>query len=598
MHAGFKRTLALAVPLLAATAAGPLLAATAAGPLLAATAAGAPSSPAFATSALRPLAAAAPQDADSPKGVHQDSYFGFAFKPPKKWNNVPRKTKEQWLAAKYVSKTSYSYTDKDGTGWTVNHKPELQVIVFPLEVMKGTGVQKDEKEVDGEKVTTIKITSPYRDYDNFLERTFQGGGYYLNSEEEDEIDGVKVTKYTYLVNKLASSGPQTIETWVYHTEDVDYAVQLVGLTKHWAKIQKDFKSVRRTFELIERSGTLDHSGDTSDGFVFSRINLKDQTPAERKSVAVASESSIHEAAIAKLPPEGWTAMKSKRALMITSADKKYSKRVQNHVNNMFNWLDKEYGFLGEEAYLRAPVVRICANQDEAAAFSAGVSSGGYGGFWLLSEELLTWDDTSGWTGYAIDNLNTQIYRYWMLEKNFALSTAMPSWIDSGLSSMLENSRMDSRKPDWRFQNYTVDRFRTAVRDGTVTPARDVFLRTTKQLRSSSDFDSFAESAMLINYLASPDMRRHKLAKGLLKTYLTNMMSVVADIEKESEKALAAALKKSADDDEDGEKIYREERRKIFEEKEMQVLQKTFDLTFGTWTSNDWEKFEASYFNAY
>ncbi len=583
MPAGFQKAPALALPVLAAAAAGLLLT-----PALAAPTA----SPAAAPAALV-------QDADSPKGVHKDSYYGFSFKPPKKWNNVPRKTAEQWLAAKYVSAASYSYTDKD-VGYTVNHKPELQLIVFPLAVTKKGGLEKDEKEVDGETVTTFTITSPYRDYDNFLERTFKGGGYYLDSEEEDEIDGVKVTKYIYVVDKMATSGPQTIETWVYHTEEVDYAVQLVGLTKHWKKIQKIFKPVRQTFKLIERTGSLSHSGNTSDRTVYSRISSKDETPKERKSRAVASESSIHEAAIAKLPPEGWSAIKSKRALMITSADKKFSKRVQNHVNNMFNWLDKEYGFLGEGAYLRAPVVRICANRDEAAAFSAGVSSGGYGGTWNISDELLTWDDTSGWTGNAIDNLNGQIYRYWMLEKNFALSTAMPQWIELGLNEMLQNSRMDSRKPDWRFQNWTVDRFRTTVRDGTATSARDMFLRTTKELIESAKGggDPYAESAMLINYLASPDMKRHKLAKDLLKTYLTNMMKVVEDIEKDSDKALEAARKKSKEEGEDGEKTYRDERRKIFERKEKQVLQKTFDLTFGSWSAKDWEKFDASYFNAY
>lgn len=579
MRARFQTAPALALPLLLAAATGSSLAAE---PIAA------------------PATTVAPaQDADSAKGVHKDSYYGFCFKPPKKWNNVPRKTKEQWLAAKYVSDASYSFTDKE-LGYTVNHKPELQLIVFPRKVTERTGLQKDEKEVDGEKVITIQFKSPYRDYDNFLERTFQGGGYYLDSEEEDEIDGIKVTKYTYLVNKMARSGPQTIETWVYHTDEVDYAVQLVGLTKHWAKIQKIVKPVRRTFELIERTGSLDHAGATGDELTYSRVDMQDKTPKERKSRAVASETSIHEAAIAKLPPEGWTAMKSKRALMITSADKKFSKRVQTHVNNMFNWLDKEFGFLGNDAYLRAPVVRICSSQDEAAAFSAGVSSGGYGGSWNITDELLTWDDTSGWTGYAIDNLNSQVYRYWMLEKNFALSTAMPQWIELGLNLMLQNSRMDSRKADWRFQNFTVERFRNAVRDGTATDARDMFLRTTKELNKSAKngADPYAESAMLINYLASPEVRRHPLAKDLLKTYLTNMMTVVKGIDEKSDKALKDARKKSLEDGEDGEKDYRDARRNIFERKEKQILQETFDLTFGDWDESDWAKFQKAYFNAY
>jgi hypothetical protein len=558
----------------------------------------APLATATALAAPPAVIASAPvfQDQDSPKGVHKDSYYGFSLKHPKKWSNIARKTNEQWLAAKYVSDKSYSYTDKD-VGYTVNHTPELQVIVFPLEVTKKGGITEDEKEIDGEKVTTFKITSPYRNYDDFLTRTYTGGGYYLSDQEEDEIDDIKVTKYTYTVDKMARSGPQTIETWVYHTEDVDYAVQLVGLTKHWKKIAKIFKPARQTFEIIERTGSLAHSGETSDTAIFRRVDLSGATPKERKSKAVASESSIHEAAIAKLPPDGWESKKSKRTLVITSADKRYSKRVQSHVDNLFKWLDSEFGFLGTDAYMRAPVVRICATQDEAAAFTAGTSSGGYGGFWNISDELLTWDDTSGWTGYAIDNLNSQAYRYWMLEKNFELSTAMPDWIDLGLSAMIQNSRMDSRKIDWRFQNYTVERFRNAIRDGKATPVKEIFLRTTKEFRKSDkEGDPFAESAMLINYLASPEIRRHPLAKGLLKSYLENMISVVEGVEKDSDKALDAARKKATGDD--GDKVYGAARKLIFASSEKKILQKTFDLTFGSWDESDWNKFQDAFYSAF
>ncbi|MEM8709695.1 MAG: hypothetical protein AAGG01_01985 [Planctomycetota bacterium] len=539
------------------------------------------------------------QDKDSPKGVHKESRYGFSFKQPKKCMNVAIKTDEQWLAAKYVSQASYSYTDPE-TGYTSNHSPELQVIVFPLEVTKKGGLQeKDEEDEDGERVKIFEITNPYRDYDDFLTRTFKGGGFYLSDEVEDEIDGVQVTKYTYTVDKLARSGPQTIETWVYRGDGVDYAVQLVGLTKHWSKIQKAFKSVRQSFELIERTGSLNHSGATSRRTFFSRIIRSDESPKERKSRAVASESSIHEAAIAKLPPDGWDAKKGKKTLVISSADKRYYKRVQKHTENMFKWMDKEFGFLGKEAYLRAPVVRVCATRDEAAAFTAGVDSGGYGGSWNISDELLTWDDTSGWTGYAVDRLNSQIYRYWMLEKNFELSSAMPRWIDNGLLQLLINCRMDKGKPDFRFQNYTVELFRTAVREGKATPIKDIFLKTSAEYREGGSFGTtFSESAMLINYLASPEVKRHPLAKGLLKRYLTNMIRVVGDADKKSSKALEEARKKADDEGEDGDKSYTNARRRIFKNKEKQILKETFDLTFGDWEESDWTKFQKAFYDAY
>lgn len=551
--------------------------------------AGAPIANAAATVVARP-----DDKRKAPRGYHFDTRYGFQFKQPKKWDNIAIKVEEEWLAAKYTSQTEYSFYDKK-IGRTYLHNPEILVIAFPLEAMKAKSEAKEDE--DGE-TTTITIKNPYRDYDDFLSRTFAGGGYFKSGQKEEEVNGVSVTKLTYTVEKLSNNGPQTISTWIYHSEDVDYAVQIVGLTKHWTKIEKSFKSVRQTFKLIERDGPLTISGSTGDEITISRLDLEKGDKKEKKSVAVKSEKVMHERAIAKLPPNGWDYKADGDVLAIFSSDKKYAGRVQDHCNNLIDWLDKKFGFLGAEAYMRKPIVRICKNIDEAAAYTAGVSSGGYGGSWSLDDELVTWWDSGGWTGYAIDRLNSQVYRYWMLEKNFGLSTAMPQWIDTGLEALVENARMDSRKIDWRYDTGLVNSLREAIRRGDSLKIQDMFLMTSKQFndRVSGGVNPWAEGAMLINYLASPKIQRHRLAKDILERYLRNMMKVVDEVEKEEKRKLDSARSRANKDG--GEREYIEERRRIFQQMEEELLQRTFDMTFAGFDDKDWATLNKAFHDAY
>lgn len=564
-------------------------------------------SPAALSPAALSTAAAAAQSPERktgqkvPKGMDRSTRFGFEFKYPKKWNMIATKTNEEWLGANYISQSEYSYTDPD-LGYTSNHKPELKVIVFPLDIMKSDGTEVEEDEKDGEKTVTITFNNPYKDYDDFLTRTFKGGGFYLDEEKEDEIDGVRVTKRKYKVEKLARYGPQTIETWIYHTEKVDYAVQIVGLTKHWKTIAKKTKTVRQTFALFEPDRPITHSGSTMDGFSVTRFDLREGTPEERKSKAKDSEKTMHERAISRLPDRGWTHARKKRILLLSSADKKWSDRVQKHTNNLLNWLDKNYGYLGDGGYLRAPIVRVCKNFDETLAYAAGIDSGAGGGYTSIDQELITWWDDGGWTGRAVDQLNSQIYRYWMAEQNVALESALPSWINSGLQGMITKVRMDSRKADWRFDYWDVDRFRMAVREGNADEPRKLFLMTSKEYfnfdsaTAQSFFNRSAQSDMLITFLASPDMRRSGKNKKILETYLKNMIDIIGEIEAEREEDLKEAREDALD--EESQKKYLAERRRIFTKHEKDLLERTFNRTFGEWKDSDWKKFTKEFYDAY
>ena len=102
-------------------------------------------------------------------GWHQDQRFGFKFLPPKSWTQIPLKVDEDWLVAKYLSDKTYVWTDKE-IGWSWEHKPELMVIAFVEQVIDKPDGDKPIEIEDGEK--TPIVTNPYKDYEDFLDRTY------------------------------------------------------------------------------------------------------------------------------------------------------------------------------------------------------------------------------------------------------------------------------------------------------------------------------------------------------------------------------------------------------------------------------------------
>ena len=530
----------------------------------------------------------------APKGYHQDTRYGFKFKQPAKFKNIAVRVREEWLAAKYVCTQQFTYTDSE-TGGTANHYPEFMVIAMPHSAMnEGTEVSKDE---DG-KESVIKISNPYRDYDDLLKRTFQGqGGFFLAEDPvETEIDGVPVEKRTYRSDKL-SRAPLTIDAWIYKTEDVDYVVHVIGLTNHWESVDKLVKPLRNTFELIEKDAPLRITSALETQFRLGRLSVDVEDKREARSAAVKSEKVIHEKAINKLPDD-WNHKLSGRVLTVYSSDKKFANRVQKHANNLLDWMDENFGFLGGGTYLRKPIIRICRDDAEYFAYLAGINVGNGGGYLYVGEELVTRWDSDGWSGASVNRLNNQIYDYWMQERNFDLKTALPQWIDTGLERLISNSRHDSRKPDWRFDVDLIVYGKTLERSGNTIDLKDLFKMTEKEMNELQQGDSkpHFEGWLLVNYLSSPEIKRHKLAEGLLGTYLRNMQKVVKEIEKEQKRKLDAARRQASKGD--GEREYAALRRQIFEKMEKELLQRTFDLTFSDFSDSDWKDLNAHFRKAF
>lgn len=520
------------------------------------------------------------------------SRYGFQMRSPKKWTQIAIQTSEEWLAAKYQCDREYIYNNKE-IGYTFTHRPELLVIVFPKEVMKKIGKEvKEEETEEGTKVVTVTFKNPYRDYDDFLDRTYNASGFYKLDEKAEDVNGIPVIKRVYKAEKLSYQGPKFIVTWLFQDEDVEYALQTEVMEDAWPKVQPLIEGCYKSFELIKRDGPITHDGSTQGDRMFSFRELNTGEPKERRSKRVESEKQIHDRAIAKLPA-GWRNEKKGQVMVLSNADERWTKRVLAHTNNLMEWLEGRFGFIGPGEYVRTPIVRVCRTSDEELSFRRGVDTGG-GWSWSSSDaELVTSQDDTGWIGREIDYLNRELIDYWISEKNSELVFSMPDWLGNGLYSAIEGARMDGAKPEFKRDDYEVESYREAERAGTLTDPRHLFVMTAEDFNSNAGggeafWNRRTESQILVSFLISDAAKSVRQSKGLLERYMTNLIAVIAEAEKEFAGDLKKRLEVAADEEEE-QKIMRD-LRTAMSKRERTILERTFERTFGGWSDKDWEAF--------
>lgn len=526
------------------------------------------------------------------KGVHEDKRFGFQFKPPKDWSGIALKTDEAWLAAKYRSDKSYFFTDPD-TKFTHEHTPELLMIAFIKENMKKKKQEVTESEEDGEKQVVVEINNPYKNYQDFLDRTYSGGGFYIDKTEKTKVDDLDVTIYHIKVEKLTI--PKRIETWVYHTEDIDFALQIEVLESENRKLQKLKDRSYKSFEQIERTeGRLPTSGATEDGIRITFRDMNTGTDKERKTKRVESQKQLQARAINQLP-EDWDHIKVGDTLILTHTDRKYTDRVGDHVKIFMKWLDKEFDYIGPKQYVRAPIIRICESAEEEGSFTRGVRTGSEGVF-SGGQEIVTHKDQAGFIGGEIGYVNRRLLDHWLDEKDSDLNLAMPMWLRNGLYEYVDGARADGRKLDFRADDWSRDNARLAISKGEATSPRELIAMTREEFVGGGQgyWGRTAESVMFVRFLMSPEARRCKQAKTLIKDYILALDQVV--------EAQKAADEASSDDDPDRPKTEEEEeemakaRAERWRARERQLMEDVFTITFGDWDEGDWEKLEKAYFD--
>jgi len=524
----------------------------------------------------------------APGTYHEDARLGYKIRYPKGWRHIAMGADEKWIAAKFLSDKSCIFNDKEA-GWTFTHKPVMQVIVFIDEVVKKRGIETEEAD-DGS--VWISLNNPYKDYEDFLQQTYRGGGWYISEEEEGELKGVKVTKYEIKVEKLTNTGPKRIVTWVFHTDEVDYAVQFEILESYYKKFKGDVGGCLKSFKLIERTeGSL--TGPVTTGKKIRLKNEDDLTPEERTDQRKETEAAAHKKAIDALPDD-WKVKVMGRFLVLNHADEKYAKKTVAHAEAIWKWMDKNFDYIGTGEYVRRPILRICKDRDEESAFRSGTSWS-----WGESLEIVTHQDKgAGAMSWELEYVNTKIFDIWFSHRNSDLRWAMPWWLSSGFRQVLGTARAKGSRLEFKVDDWEREGLRVSAKKNELTtpkvlvmlPKKDFYENQNRQWQSSA----------FIRFLLEA---KGKKTRQVLRDYLMNLQDVVAETQakekKESEEKMASMGSggdNSPETEEEEEEAFKK-RQESYSAKELEFMQEVFDRTFGDWSEKDWKRLQTLFYKS-
>ncbi|MBL6721773.1 MAG: hypothetical protein ISQ08_10235 [Planctomycetes bacterium] len=563
------------------------LLAAAAAPVLASSAAPAASllsaSPLLSTS---PTALTAPALQDIKKGFHANPKFGFQFSPPKGWNNIALKTDEAFLGAKYTSDKTYYWTDPR-LKTTSTHTPELMVICFAREDEEG-GKARRKEEDDG--TVTYEIVNPYKNHEEFLEKTVSSG-FYRDSTEEDEVNGVKVTKNVYIcANGATEERYRYLVAWVFHGDGIDYAIQMDALVDEYKGLKRTIERTLKSFELIERTGEDIASAQRQKFVSFTDMNKGDAK--ERKTKRVESESWLRTRAVESMPPD-WEQLDVDGVLILSHTDPKTAKRFGEHVSAMYAWFDKTFEYVGKGQYVRMPILRVCADREERFALGRGVRDGEAGGYTYDRRDLEIYLEKpeGGWIGSEIDQLNERLLWLWFSDRDWDVFDAMPGWLQSGLQFVVRGARPDGRKME--FRDNDADRINSKQFQGQdlgITP-REMLLLKQADYNGPEANRYLSQATAFVRYLLSPDARRDKLAKDFLESYLLALKEVTQEVQDKYESELNA---QRGPETEEEEEQMMQRRREIFQRSEAEILEGALEKAFAKWDEKDWDKLNETF----
>lgn len=525
--------------------------------------------------------------------AYENVDFGFKFRPPKDWAQMPQQSDEQWQVVKYLSDKTYFWTDKAG-GWTYEFKPELTVVAFVTELTRKKA-EVERKQEDGKDTITVLLRNPYKDYLDWLKGTYSGGGYYVSEEKDLELEGVKVHVYDIKVEKLARGGPKRIVTWIYKQADVDFALQIEVLEDSLPKVKKLMEDAFRSFRVVPRTGTGLPGVSTGEKIVVEDVSKL--TPKQREERRRGSERKAQEKALKGLP-EGWSSFKTKRLLVLYHTDEKFARRVAAQAESVFTWLETTFPFVGPEEYVRMPVLRICKDNDEYNAFWSG-------GMWFTfgdrSPEIIAYDDQSGFqTGWAVTRVNQELASYWLHERDMELYYAFPRWLVEGLQETIGNARSDKTtgKLEFRPDDWGRDEVRELVRSGTAIRPRDMLRQTFESFIGKSGeawFDNGWQAGAFVLYLTAGPGAKDPRTKELLSQYIRNLKQVVLDMKAADEASGDTPREKPKTEEE--EEAQFKANSELWRKREQALLDQTFERTFRSWSDKQWDGVEQAYFKS-
>ena len=554
--------------------------------------------PALVTGLALALAPARTAAAQTLKGdYHEDARFGFKIKPPKEWKGIPVPSGQSWVIGKYLSEKKYFYTEKGS--YTYAFQPEMTIVAFVSEDLKKarrkTALDKaisDEAKQELALQFATEMESDFRDYKDYLTKTYSGGGFYFSKEEPGDHDGMPTMVYEAKVEKGSSGGPKRILTWVYSLPDVDIAVGIEILDQDVDKLGSVLQSTFRSLKAIAREGEMPIQQGQIGNITIMLEDLGELTPEERKQKRLESQADARAKAIAGLA-DGWHHETIDGFLIVSHAEARFDKQVAEQARAVFDWLEKTFPFVGPGEYVRQPVIRVCKDFDEERSFRGDEVSLDFVG---LSQEVTTNQESGGTRSFMGGLFNAFMTQYWFNDRDRELWVAMPAWLREGILHTVIDASPKNGKLDFYRGDWTAETLRTLVREERAKEPKELIYLTREDFSGEDQEASFERSKQaqaLVDYLLMGPGAKSSKTKGLLESYIVNVKAVMAEIEQADEG--------EGEDEEEKPKTEAEEEaalkaeRELWKARERQLLEEAGRRTFTGWTEKDWEDLARNYF---
>ena len=526
-------------------------------------------------------------------GPHKDERWGFKLKVPSGWKQAAMSASEEWIAAKFLGKRALTAKKSD---WYVSEHAKIWVIGFPAAKKEDKGAQVSVKG----NIVSISFKNPYKDYKDFVKRenTF-GGGYHFSKEKRVTIGDVEVDQYEIKIEKT-SAAPFRVVAWVYHFEDIDFAIQCTVLEDHYKKHKAMFRGTLKSFKRIARKKAMPTSTTTGNRI----ITIEDEeklTPEERAKRRREDFERTLRKELGALP-KGWYEVRTKHYVALANADRKFTKRALNHAEAIRKYLDKTFPDIGSD-YVPMGLMRVFASREEESAFNSGTSW-----MWGRGVEQVLVTQTVGGSDRAweFEWLSSRLTGQYLQFKNSYLSDNMPYWFEEGLKQHMKFARSKGKSVTIKPDEYDRQNIKDIIKAGKAIPLKDMF-----EKGQSQEMTQY-QAGSVCSYLLTAGNRGK--TKGLIKAYLKNLVGAIdiaeseykaesARIDAERAKQLEEAANQGAtpteesedeeadeEEDEDANKSW-EQRREALKKRREAILREAFEKTFGHLSEKDWKRID-------
>ncbi|MEZ5963449.1 MAG: hypothetical protein R3F56_06345 [Planctomycetota bacterium] len=513
--------------------------------------------------------------------MHEDPRIGIKIKVPDKWTMVPIDIDEKWIVAKYlcnrdyVAKTAY-----------VGLKPEMRIIHFTPEKAE----VKERVETHGD--TTYSTTSKtFRNYKEWFKEDIKGSaGFHIDSEKEDKLGDVAVTKISILTDQGAN-GAMRYLCWIYARPDGStVAVDFVQLEDYFKNVEDDFEKSLRSMRFFEPTVNASSAGDDeleNPMWTRDRSKWRAMPKTERWKIRQSMDVKRRNKVLANIP-DGWTTQesRSKRFTALTHADKKYTSLVLDTADATWDWLDKRFGDLSDE-YVMVGTIRICKDADEASAYTRKSATGD--SYSDDDREIVDYKDRdAGSSGGGQRSLMRGLLQAYLYDKDWYAGAYAPDWALVSMSYYLASGEVSGRKLVFKSDNTERMYIREAERAGALRTFSEIISTPSEDWPKERDaYRGYVfQVATIVRFLESREASRLKCLDKFIPRYT---QAVIKAGEQWAKDHPGQSQAKSEEEEEARAKDRSKQRRE-----RAQFILNTVNKEVANFSQKEWQQIEATW----